>query len=143
VRSASIAWLATALGFYLLMILASYWRWGLLLAAQGVRCRRGTLTGSFLVATFFNNLPAQQHRWRRHPESPTPPSRRSHEPSPPPSCCSIGRRVARPRPARRRGGNDGHRRGMPAGPVPAWALWALLSAHSGGGRRCFWRPDSS
>ena len=35
VRSASIAWLATALGFYFLMILASAWRWGLLLDGAG------------------------------------------------------------------------------------------------------------
>jgi uncharacterized membrane protein YbhN (UPF0104 family) len=41
VRSASIAWLATALGFYLLMILASSWRWGLLLTLRAWKCRRG------------------------------------------------------------------------------------------------------
>ena len=38
------------------MILASAWRWGLLLDAQGVRVPARTLTGSFLVATFFNNF---------------------------------------------------------------------------------------
>jgi glycosyltransferase 2 family protein len=56
VRTASIAWLAAALGLYFLMILASAWRWGLLLDAQGVRVPGRTLTGSFLVATFFNNF---------------------------------------------------------------------------------------
>ena len=56
VRTASVAWLAAALGFYFLMILASAWRWGLLLDAQGIRVPARTLTGSFLVATFFNNF---------------------------------------------------------------------------------------
>ena len=55
-RTASIAWLAAALGLYLLMVLASAWRWGLLLDAQGVPVPARTLTGSFLVATFFNNF---------------------------------------------------------------------------------------
>ncbi len=56
VRTASIPWLAAALGLYLLMVLASAWRWGLLLDAQGVRVPAARLTGSFLVATFFNNF---------------------------------------------------------------------------------------
>jgi uncharacterized protein (TIRG00374 family) len=56
VRHASVPWLAAALGFYLLMVLASAWRWGLLLDAQGVAVPARTLTGSFLVATFFNNF---------------------------------------------------------------------------------------
>jgi glycosyltransferase 2 family protein len=56
VRTASLTWLALALGLYLLMVLASAWRWGLLLAAQGVEVPARTLTGSFLVATFFNNF---------------------------------------------------------------------------------------
>ena len=56
VRTASPAWLAGALVLYLLMVLASAWRWGLLLDAQGVRVPGRTLTGSFLVATFFNNF---------------------------------------------------------------------------------------
>ena len=54
--SASLPWLATALALYLVMILASAWRWGLLLAAQGVPTRVGALVSSFLVATFFNNF---------------------------------------------------------------------------------------
>jgi uncharacterized membrane protein YbhN (UPF0104 family) len=56
VRSASLGWLAAALGLYFLMVLASAWRWGLLLDAQGVPVPARTLTGSFLVATFFNNF---------------------------------------------------------------------------------------
>jgi glycosyltransferase 2 family protein len=56
VRSASITWLLGALGLYLLMVLASAWRWGLLLEAQGVRVPARRLTESFLVATFFNNF---------------------------------------------------------------------------------------
>src|SRR5919107_4622647 len=55
-RSASLPWLATALALYFLMVLASAWRWGLLLDAQGVHLRVRALTASFLVATFFNNF---------------------------------------------------------------------------------------
>jgi uncharacterized membrane protein YbhN (UPF0104 family) len=55
-RSASLPWLAAALALYFLMVLASAWRWGLLLDAQGVHLRVRALTASFLVATFFNNF---------------------------------------------------------------------------------------
>jgi hypothetical protein len=55
-RHASPGWLAAALGLYLLMILISAWRWGLLLRAQQIRLSFRTLTSSFLVATFFNNF---------------------------------------------------------------------------------------
>jgi uncharacterized membrane protein YbhN (UPF0104 family) len=55
-RNASNAWLAGALGLYFLMVLASAWRWGLLLRAQRVFLPFATLTSSFLVATFFNNF---------------------------------------------------------------------------------------
>lgn len=54
--TASIPWLAGALALYGLMVLASAWRWGLLLAAQGIRLPFRALTSSFLVATFFNNF---------------------------------------------------------------------------------------
>src|SRR5690349_18362009 len=56
VRSASLAWLAASLVLYLAMVLASAWRWGLLLAAQDVHVSGWRLTQSFLVATFFNNF---------------------------------------------------------------------------------------
>jgi uncharacterized membrane protein YbhN (UPF0104 family) len=49
-------WLGAALGLYALMLLASAWRWGLLLRAQDVTLPFRTLTSSFLVATFFNNF---------------------------------------------------------------------------------------
>jgi uncharacterized membrane protein YbhN (UPF0104 family) len=55
-RSASVPWLAVALGLYFLMVVASAWRWGLLLDAQGVHLRPRALTESFLVATFINNF---------------------------------------------------------------------------------------
>ena len=55
-RSASALWLAAALALYVLMILASAWRWGLLLEAQNVRLPFRRLTSSFLIATFFNNF---------------------------------------------------------------------------------------
>lgn len=55
-RTASIPWLAGALGLYLAMILVSAWRWGLLLRAQAIGFPFSGLTASFLVATFFNNF---------------------------------------------------------------------------------------
>jgi uncharacterized membrane protein YbhN (UPF0104 family) len=55
-RSASPLWLATAVIIYFGMILASAWRWGVLLNAQGIHLSFARLTGSFLVATFFNNF---------------------------------------------------------------------------------------
>jgi glycosyltransferase 2 family protein len=55
-RTASAPWLLGALGLYLLMVLTSAWRWGLLLDAQDLRFPFRTLTKSFLVATFFNNF---------------------------------------------------------------------------------------
>jgi uncharacterized protein (TIRG00374 family) len=56
VRTASPAWLGAALGIYFLMIVASAWRWGVLLGAQGISVSAARLTESFLVATFFNNF---------------------------------------------------------------------------------------
>jgi uncharacterized protein (TIRG00374 family) len=55
-RTASAPWLGAALALYLMMILVSAWRWGLLLNAQNIRLPFTKLTSSFLVATFFNNF---------------------------------------------------------------------------------------
>jgi uncharacterized protein (TIRG00374 family) len=55
-RTASPAWLAGALVLYFLMCLLSAWRWQVLLRAQRIDVAVGTLTTSFLVATFFNNF---------------------------------------------------------------------------------------
>ncbi len=55
-RTASVGWLVVALALYLGMVLISAWRWGLLLTAQQVPLPFRMLTGSFLVATFFNNF---------------------------------------------------------------------------------------
>lgn len=55
-KTASIGWLAIALTLYFLMILASAWRWALLLDAQQITVPRHRLVGSYLVATFFNNF---------------------------------------------------------------------------------------
>jgi uncharacterized protein (TIRG00374 family) len=55
-RTASWTWLAAALGLYLLMVIVSAWRWGLLLQAQHIVARTTTLVRSYLVATFFNNF---------------------------------------------------------------------------------------
>ena len=55
-RHASLPWLAAALGVYSMNVLASTWRWRLLLDAQDVRLTGRMLLGSFLVATFFNNF---------------------------------------------------------------------------------------
>jgi len=56
VRTASVPWLAAALALYFGVILVSVWRWSLLLHAQHVAAKVGTLTNSYLVATFFNNF---------------------------------------------------------------------------------------
>jgi len=45
-----------ALAVYLMNVLASTWRWHLLLMAQNIRVRGRSLLGSFLVALFFNNF---------------------------------------------------------------------------------------
>src|SRR4051794_12046668 len=55
-RQASLGWLATAIVLYFVMILASTWRWRVLLRAQHVELPYSVLTRSFLVATFFNNF---------------------------------------------------------------------------------------
>jgi uncharacterized membrane protein YbhN (UPF0104 family) len=55
-RQASAPWLLGALALYGVMVLASAWRWGVLLTAQDIRLPFRTLTSSFLVATFFNNF---------------------------------------------------------------------------------------
>jgi uncharacterized protein (TIRG00374 family) len=55
-RTAAPSWLAAAIAIYLVMILASAWRWDVLLRAQHIRLPFRTLTSSFLVATFFNNF---------------------------------------------------------------------------------------
>jgi uncharacterized membrane protein YbhN (UPF0104 family) len=55
-RTAAPVWLLASLVLYFAMILASAWRWGVLLRAQHVGLRFQELTSSFLVATFFNNF---------------------------------------------------------------------------------------
>jgi glycosyltransferase 2 family protein len=55
-RNASMPWLLAALGVYAINMIASTWRWGLLLHAQDVHLPGKTLLGSFLVANFFNNF---------------------------------------------------------------------------------------
>ncbi|HEY7502237.1 MAG TPA: lysylphosphatidylglycerol synthase transmembrane domain-containing protein [Vicinamibacterales bacterium] len=49
-------WTVAALGVYGLMLAVSAWRWRLLLRIQTIEVSLGTLTKSFLVATFFNNF---------------------------------------------------------------------------------------
>jgi uncharacterized membrane protein YbhN (UPF0104 family) len=55
-RLASLPWLLAALLIYGVNLLASTWRWKLLLDAQDVPFKRRALLGSFLVASFFNNF---------------------------------------------------------------------------------------
>ena len=55
-RRASLRWFAVALAIYAINIIASTWRWHLLLRAQEVNLRPRWLLGSFLVASFFNNF---------------------------------------------------------------------------------------
>jgi len=56
IKGASFGWLAAALALYFVNILASMWRWHLLLTAQSVFIERRRLLASFLVANFFNNF---------------------------------------------------------------------------------------
>jgi len=55
-RQASLVWLGVALTIYTVNMLASTWRWKLLLNAQNVQMGRRSLFGSYLVAAFFNNF---------------------------------------------------------------------------------------
>jgi glycosyltransferase 2 family protein len=55
-RQASVLWLAVALAIYAVNLIASTWRWYVLLSAQEVEVRRRWLFGSFMVASFFNNF---------------------------------------------------------------------------------------
>ena len=55
-RRASLVWLSAALGVYAIALVASTWRWHLLLDAQSVPVRRRSLLSSFMVANFFNNF---------------------------------------------------------------------------------------
>jgi uncharacterized membrane protein YbhN (UPF0104 family) len=55
-KQASIPWLAVALGVYFIHVVASTWRWRVLLDAQNVHVPRTVLLSSYLVAIFFNNF---------------------------------------------------------------------------------------
>jgi uncharacterized protein (TIRG00374 family) len=55
-RTASLGWLAFALGLYLVVLLVSSWRWWLLIHAQHIRAPFRSLVRSYLVAQFFNNF---------------------------------------------------------------------------------------
>jgi len=55
-RNASLPWLIVALLIYAVNVLASAWRWHVLLGAQGVKIPERSLLGSLLVALFFNNF---------------------------------------------------------------------------------------
>lgn len=55
-RTASLWWIAIALALYVVNVMASVWRWWLLLEAQHVSVPPLRLLGSFLVALFFNNF---------------------------------------------------------------------------------------
>ena len=55
-RRASVLWLGVALTIYVINLIASTWRWYILLDAQEVKVRRRWLFGSFMVASFFNNF---------------------------------------------------------------------------------------
>lgn len=56
IRHASVPWLLAALTVYAVTVMASTWRWRLLLDAQDVRLTHRALFNSFLVANFFNNF---------------------------------------------------------------------------------------
>ena len=52
-RQASLAWITIALGLYALNVVASVWRWWLLLEAQDVDMSFQSLFASMSVATFI------------------------------------------------------------------------------------------
>src|SRR5437868_10514206 len=56
VRHASLAWIGIAIGLYALTVVASVWRWSLLLEAQDVWMPFGALFASMSIALFFNNF---------------------------------------------------------------------------------------
>jgi len=55
-RSASLAWLGIAIAIYFVNVLASIWRWRLLLDTQSIDVSSRSLLGSYVVALFFNNF---------------------------------------------------------------------------------------
>src|SRR3954469_1474473 len=55
-RKASLVWLTVALGIYFINVVASAWRWRVLLGAQDVHVPLWTLVKSFMVALYFNNF---------------------------------------------------------------------------------------
>ena len=55
-RGASLPWLGVAMLIYSVNVLASAWRWSLLLDAQGGKIPERSLLGSLLVALYFNNF---------------------------------------------------------------------------------------
>ena len=55
-RNASVPWLATALGLYIVVLLISTLRWKILLRTQDVHVPFGRLVNSYLAATFANNF---------------------------------------------------------------------------------------
>jgi uncharacterized membrane protein YbhN (UPF0104 family) len=55
-RRASLPWMVLALAVYFVMLVASTWRWQILLDAQAVHLSGRTLLSSYLVAVFFNNF---------------------------------------------------------------------------------------
>jgi uncharacterized membrane protein YbhN (UPF0104 family) len=56
VARASVPWMLAAMAVYFTTVVASTWRWRLLLDAQGVHLGGRTLLGSYLVANFFSNF---------------------------------------------------------------------------------------
>lgn len=55
-RNVDLMWVGTALAAHALLLLISGWRWRRLLLTQDVHASALALTGSCLVATFFNNF---------------------------------------------------------------------------------------
>lgn len=55
-RQMDLRWAALAIALYAVMIVASAWRWQLLLETQEINATMSALTASWLVATFFNNF---------------------------------------------------------------------------------------
>src|SRR3954447_4591981 len=55
-RQASIPWLVAAVAVFGVSTAVAVWRWNLLLKTQHLEIGFWPLTGTFLVATYFNNF---------------------------------------------------------------------------------------
>src|SRR5436309_15844837 len=54
-RLASVPWLLVGVAVFGVSTLLAVWRWNLLLKTQHIEISQGSLLGTYLIATYFNN----------------------------------------------------------------------------------------